>query len=429
MQLELNTGTVVDRYTIEDDCVDLTANHGAYLFDDMLAVLAVYTQEVHLLQILPSGRFIVLQHLGKHCWEDDNMVLSEQAHAEARWRRSQGLAMEELVHQSPGNSAAPFLERPVMFPPAPLQRAATAEDPIELPAGGDLQQGALAVLPILPEPAAGQPIILPLLAQAGLARADSAALSTPGVGPEDHMMIEGIKHRILAYLFKAHSLDGPSSDAVRKFFYDFQDYTDLIIWKAYFLVAYDWQRGKVLSFMDSQSEDMLMLYLRLTSWFHDGCMSSTWARHVTPCPFAFWCPGEQSTLRTYVPQQAAKRLMAGIPTSSHRLSLSPYLDAKLFMYDERLIEADLRLRTYSEQALKFTSLAHPKACRFKVQPIAPPTNPYQSTSRHLKQVVAYEFHPVEPLKSVHGAVGWFDGGGPPRLSTRQKCQGGALTKA
>ena len=65
--------------------------------------------------------------------------------------------------------------------------------------------------------------------------------------------------------------------------------------------------------------------------------------------------------------QAAKRLMAGIPTSSHRLSLSPYLDAKLFMYDEGLIEADLRLRTYSEQALKFTSLAHPKACRFKVR--------------------------------------------------------------
>ena len=73
--------------------------------------------------------------------------------------------------------------------------------------------------------------------------------------------------------------------------------------QAYFLVAYDWQRGEVLSFMDSQSEDMLMLYLRLTSWFHDGGVSSTWARHVTPCPFAFWCPGEQCALRTYVPQQ------------------------------------------------------------------------------------------------------------------------------
>lgn len=38
-----------------------------------------------------------------------------------------------------------------------------------------------------------------------------------------------------------------------------------------------------------------------------------------------------------------------------------------------------------------------KALIMQVQPIAPPTNPYQSTSRHLKQVVAYEFHPVEPL--------------------------------
>ena len=143
-----------------------------------------------------------------------------------------------------------------------LSRAATAEDPNELPPGDDLQQGALAVLPLLPEPAAGQPIILPLLAQAGLARAGGAVCmqstlvpvqprirlchqaltverdvqivqrsSAPGVGPADHMMIEGIKHRILAYLYRAYSLDGPSSDAVRKFFYDFQDYTDLIIWK------------------------------------------------------------------------------------------------------------------------------------------------------------------------------------------------------
>ena len=51
--------------------------------------LQVYTQEVHLLQILPSGRIIVLQHLGKHCWDDDNMIILEQAHEEARWRRSQ----------------------------------------------------------------------------------------------------------------------------------------------------------------------------------------------------------------------------------------------------------------------------------------------------------------------------------------------------
>lgn len=51
--------------------------------------LQIHTQEVHLLQLLPSGRFLVLHHLGKHCWDDDDMTISEQVDAEARWRRTQ----------------------------------------------------------------------------------------------------------------------------------------------------------------------------------------------------------------------------------------------------------------------------------------------------------------------------------------------------
>lgn len=64
--------------------------------------------------------------------------------------------------------------------------------------------------------------------------------------------------------------------------------------------------------------------------------------------------------------QAARRILAGLPTSSQAISLSPYLDANLFAYDDKLITPALRLRTYSEQALKFVSQAHPNACRFKV---------------------------------------------------------------
>ena len=32
---------ILDRYTIANDCIDLTSNNGAYLYDDLLAVLAV----------------------------------------------------------------------------------------------------------------------------------------------------------------------------------------------------------------------------------------------------------------------------------------------------------------------------------------------------------------------------------------------------
>jgi hypothetical protein len=48
----------------------------------------IHGQTVHLLQILPGGRFVKVHHFGKLCWDDDELVLSEQAHAEERWRAS-----------------------------------------------------------------------------------------------------------------------------------------------------------------------------------------------------------------------------------------------------------------------------------------------------------------------------------------------------
>jgi hypothetical protein len=41
MQMDLSTGVILDRYTIANDCIDLTNNNGAYLYDNLLAVLAV----------------------------------------------------------------------------------------------------------------------------------------------------------------------------------------------------------------------------------------------------------------------------------------------------------------------------------------------------------------------------------------------------
>ena len=41
IQVELSSGNVTDRYTIENDCVDLANNNGAYLYDNLLAILTV----------------------------------------------------------------------------------------------------------------------------------------------------------------------------------------------------------------------------------------------------------------------------------------------------------------------------------------------------------------------------------------------------
>ena len=62
--------------------------------------------------------------------------------------------------------------------------------------------------------------------------AESAALSPPEAPIlQNSPVIEGLKHRILAYLYRAHSKRVSAADVIRKFFYYFQDYADLIIWK------------------------------------------------------------------------------------------------------------------------------------------------------------------------------------------------------
>ena len=145
-QVRLADGRQCDQYTLTDDFVHLPRCDGVFLYEDLLAVLAVRagpppnkpqgpallhrtrgswpsihaavdardvavmkpccsarpelgaaraqmrSQEVHLLQVLARGRLVWLQRLGRHCWDDDAMVLAVQAEAERRWQQAQARA-------------------------------------------------------------------------------------------------------------------------------------------------------------------------------------------------------------------------------------------------------------------------------------------------------------------------------------------------
>jgi hypothetical protein len=128
-QVGLEDGSVCDRYSISNDCIHLSSSSGVYLHEDLLAILAVgkrcihrgnsahlhsqispyvhvlrshvcvqiHSQAVHLLQLLPSGRMVKVQQFGKYCWDDDELILSEQADAEERWRSSQVQGFNALL--------------------------------------------------------------------------------------------------------------------------------------------------------------------------------------------------------------------------------------------------------------------------------------------------------------------------------------------
>ena len=51
--------------------------------------LQVRSQTLHLLQVLPSGCFALVQRLGKWCHEDDELLVSIAHDQERRWREAQ----------------------------------------------------------------------------------------------------------------------------------------------------------------------------------------------------------------------------------------------------------------------------------------------------------------------------------------------------
>ena len=51
LQVRLADGEVCDRFTVTDDFVQLNHAHGAHLLGDRLAVLALRSQQHHLLQV------------------------------------------------------------------------------------------------------------------------------------------------------------------------------------------------------------------------------------------------------------------------------------------------------------------------------------------------------------------------------------------
>ncbi|CAL8468423.1 g7963 [Coccomyxa elongata] len=402
----LEDGTVCDRYSISDDCIHLSNNSGVYLHDDLLAILTIHGQAVHLLQLLSSGRLVKVQQFGRHCWDDDELILSEHAHAERRWRSSQGLPpddAEPLVRQEQSGAGRSQMQAGPIGDAAP----GTGND-----AGEDEPEAV---------PAPAQPMPLMLLQRAasapGLEEEDGAA------GPRGGVLIEGIKHRILAFLFLERYRDGRApSDGLRRFFYSFDAYATLVIWKvqfldrsrlllsmglrnatqvrsnsAYFLVVYDRESGCVVGFYDNKNEALLALYLQHTPYFHAACMSTPWARYVTPCPTSLHLPdpSHPQSPQPWSQSQVVRRILANVPATAQALCTSPFLDANLFSYDDKLISATLRMRGYTEQPLKFVSRAYPAASRFKVQPLTTP--PAQQPGRPLKQLVAHHFHPVLPL--------------------------------
>ncbi|XP_046606143.1 DET1 homolog isoform X1 [Neodiprion virginianus] len=73
--VDIRTGRLCDSRQFKVDKIYLSHNQGLYLFKDILAVLSVQHQTIHIFQVL-DGMFINIRRIGRFCFEDDGYLVT-----------------------------------------------------------------------------------------------------------------------------------------------------------------------------------------------------------------------------------------------------------------------------------------------------------------------------------------------------------------
>ncbi|KAG4972841.1 hypothetical protein JHK87_029662 [Glycine soja] len=112
--LRLEDGEILDKKVFSNDFVNLTHNMGVFLYDDLLAIVSLRYQTIHILQIRDSGNLVDVRAIGEFCREDDELFLNSNAQGMALSDKNKQLQLpgnhiENHLHQGQPNLGNSFL--------------------------------------------------------------------------------------------------------------------------------------------------------------------------------------------------------------------------------------------------------------------------------------------------------------------------------
>ena len=228
-------------------------------------------------------------------------------------------------------------------------------------------------------------------------RRDAPAQETPPHAKSDEGgIIVGVKQRLLAYLWHRAKRDPNSANALRFFYYHFEEYRALCMWKmqiiddrhlmikygsaehvasqrtvetngmlSYFVV-YDFITTQIINVYENNSKQLLDCYERCADQFRDDASSGRTSFLSTPenslhsrAAFRRQLHAVR-TARNGGIQQSMRRGLAVLPIAAQNYRESPYFDSSLFSFDEKAISHADRLKHCVEFSVKFYSRMHGK---------------------------------------------------------------------
>lgn len=72
---------VLDEKVFHNDFINLAHNMGVFLYDDLLAIVSLRYQTIHIVQVRESGNLVDVRAIGSFCREDDELFLISNSQA------------------------------------------------------------------------------------------------------------------------------------------------------------------------------------------------------------------------------------------------------------------------------------------------------------------------------------------------------------
>ncbi|XP_057524627.1 light-mediated development protein DET1 isoform X2 [Amaranthus tricolor] len=350
--LRLEDGIILDKKIFHNDFINLAHNMGVYLYDDLLAVVSLRYQTIHILQIRESGNLVDVRALGEFCREDDELFLLSSAQSGTMNEHSR--QKQALVNSNDGVPSSEHYEVRNVF-------------------------------------------------------------------------LSGIKQRLLSFIFRAiwnEEVDETQrvQSLKKKFYFHFQDYVDLIIWKVQFLdrhhllikfgsvdggvsrnadhhpaffAIYNMEAAEFVAFYQNSADELYFLLEKFADHFHTPPNNSLHMNFISSHSNNLHALEQLTSLKNKSGSlsQFVKKTLVSLPFTCQSQSPSPYFDQSLFRFDEKLISATDRHRQCTDHPIKFIARRQPKVPKFKIKPGPEAGN----TDARVKKISSFLFHPILPL--------------------------------
>ncbi|KAF8379867.1 hypothetical protein HHK36_029316 [Tetracentron sinense] len=183
--------------------------------------------------------------------------------------------------------------------------------------------------------------------------------------------LSGIKQRLLSFIFRGiwnqeadHSLRVQCLK--KKFYFHFQDYVDLIMWKVQFLdqyhllikfgsvdggvsrnadhhpaffAVYNMETTEIIAFYQNSADKLYYLFEQFCDHFHATSRNSLYMNFISSHSNNIHALDQLKSMKNKANSfsQFVKKMLASLPFSCQSQSPSPYFDQSLFRFDEKKV--------------------------------------------------------------------------------------------